>query len=332
VVHRVREGETLASVAQSYDVSVLDIRAVNEIAGSIIAPGQELRIPRVQRPEPAAPPPPPQPVRVADAPPPPAPAPAEPATPSPPAAPEPDRVQPARPTAQPTADLALTEHRVLRGETLADLAAQYGTTIEAIRETNGLRGSTLAPGQRLLIAIGAAPEPRSTSNPRTADSEVREHRVATGETLSSIASRYGTTVSAIQEANGISGSVIRPGQRLRIPGGASGATSEPDEPRVVEHVVASGETLSGIAARYGTTVSAIQSTNGIRGSVIRPGQRLQVPAGADAPAFTEHVVRSGETLSGIASRYGTTVSAIRSANRIEGSVIRPGQRLRIATR
>lgn len=79
--------------------------------------------------------------------------------------------------------------------------------------------------------------------------------------------------------------------------------------------VHAGDTLSGIAARNGTTVSALLAANPqIRDAdLIRVGQRIDLPAGG-GPATLAHAVQRGETLSGIAQRYGTTVDALMKAN------------------
>ncbi len=95
------------------------------------------------------------------------------------------------------------------------------------------------------------------------------------------------------------------------------------------HVVAPGETLSGIAARYGTTVQALAAANDLRDpSLILAGQHLRVPEWAIATPV--HMVAPGETLSGIAARYGTTVAALVRANRIQDAdLIVVGTRLRV---
>lgn len=99
--------------------------------------------------------------------------------------------------------------------------------------------------------------------------------------------------------------------------------------------IRSGDTLSGIAARYRTTVAALASANGIRNpNLIRAGATLRIP-GASSPAPSTggggtYTVRAGDTLSGIAARHRTTVSALASANGIRNvNLIHVGQRLRL---
>ena len=96
----------------------------------------------------------------------------------------------------------------------------------------------------------------------------------------------------------------------------------------ITHVVSSGETLWGLSRQYSTTVDAIAAANGITDtSYLRIGQKLIIPGAADssaapAPAATsattgvsaQHVVSPGETLSGIASRYGTSSGQLAALN------------------
>lgn len=97
------------------------------------------------------------------------------------------------------------------------------------------------------------------------------------------------------------------------------------------HVVQRGDVLGSIARRYGTSVREIQQLNNLRGTVIRPGQRIVVRAPAAPPSSSGssnvHVVRSGETLGVIANRYRISVDQIREWNNLEGSLIRAGQQL-----
>jgi LysM repeat protein len=113
------------------------------------------------------------------------------------------------------------------------------------------------------------------------------HEVQRGETLYSIARRYGTSVQALMQANGLSNpNFIWVGQRLRLSGaggsssggssqGGGGATGGGGV-----HVVRRGETLASIARQYGTSVSAIVQANGLRNAnFIWVGQRLRIPGG-----------------------------------------------------
>lgn len=117
------------------------------------------------------------------------------------------------------------------------------------------------------------------------------------------------------------------------------ASAAPPADTSVIHVVRRGETLTSIAARYGTTVSAIAQVNGLRNrNFIWYGQRLRIPTGArSSPAPTSsggvHVVRRGENLYSIAWRYGTSVQALSRANGLRNpNFIWVGQRLVIPGR
>jgi LysM repeat protein len=162
------------------------------------------------------------------------------------------------------------------------------------------------------------------------------HVVQRGENLSRIAARYGTTVQAIMNANGLRNrNFIYVGQRLTIPGSGGGGSSGGGG----IHVVQRGETLYSIARRYGTTTAALVSANGLRNpNFIYAGQRLTIPGGGgssrgggSAPSTTAvHVVQRGETLYSIARRYGTTAAALAAANGLRNpNLIYVGQRLRI---
>jgi LysM repeat protein len=100
-------------------------------------------------------------------------------------------------------------------------------------------------------------------------------------------------------------------------------------------VVQAGDTLSEIALEQGVTVDQLVALNGIKNpGLIYVGQRLRVqagaPAAAAAPAPLVHVVASGENLTVIAHRYGTSIAAIVTANGISNpSFLRVGQRLTV---
>jgi LysM repeat protein len=177
----------------------------------------------------------------------------------------------------------------------------------------------------------ATPTPTPTATQQPGQTVV--YVVQRGDTMYSIARRFGTTVEAIAQINNISNpSRIFAGQKLLIPRGAN-VTPVPSTPvpSPTTYVVHRGDTLWSISRRFGTTVEAIALLNNIPNpSLIYAGQRLTIPGGGTTPPPTTkvHIVQPGETLSSIARRYGTTYWAIAIANNLPNpNVIYAGQRL-----
>jgi LysM repeat protein len=181
---------------------------------------------------------------------------------------------------------------VKRGDTLSGIAKTHGVDMATIVALNGLPDpNRIFAGQQLRV--GADPRPATPATPATAAAAT--HVVARGENLTRIANHYGVTVAEIVADNGIANpSRIFAGQRLAIPGvspaAAAPAAAPAQQPAAApaEHVIARGETLTGIARHYGATVAAIVAANGIANpSRVFAGQRIVIPAvaaAASAPA------------------------------------------------
>ncbi len=201
-----------------------------------------------------------------------------------------------------------------------------------------LRRAATGTGATLVLTAAAV----GVAAPAHAD---EQYTVRSGDTVSHIAARSGVSVARIAQANALTNpSHIRVGQVLTIPTGKAAAPAPAAAPAAAPatYTVVSGDTLSRIAQRTGTTVAALASANAIANpSFIRIGQVLTIPgagtpvAAAPAPAAAPsssvaYTVVSGDTLSSIATRHGTTVAAITSANAIANpSLIRIGQVLSI---
>lgn len=161
----------------------------------------------------------------------------------------------------PSTGAGVTEYVVRSGDTLWLIARRYNTTVDAIKSLNGLTGDNLSVGQVLRI-------PTSES----AGGSYFEYVVRSGDSLWLIAQRYNTTVDAIKNLNGLSGNALSIGQILKIP--SAGAAPVP----YFEYTVRSGDTLWQLARRYGTTVNAIKSLNGLNSDILNIGQVLLIPS------------------------------------------------------
>lgn len=208
-------------------------------------------------------------------------------------------------------------YTVVSGDTLSHIAARHGTTVDAIRTSNNLTSDLIRVGQTLVI-----PSTIAITQPNT-------YVVVSGDTLFQLAQRFGTTVDAIRQANNLTSDFLRVGQTLTIP------RVQTPNGQTTTYIVVSGDTLSHIAARHGTTVDAIRRANNLTSDFLRVGQTLTVPTRTtetvptqQQPAITYTVV-SGDTLSHIAARHGTTVDAIRRANNLTSDFLRIGQTLTV---
>lgn len=211
-------------------------------------------------------------------------------------------------------------YRVKRGDTLSTIAARNGVSMRQLRSWNKLSSSNVYVGQKLKLYGTSS----STQAAATQTATPTSYKVKRGDNLSTIAARFGLTAGQLKKLNNLSSNTITVGQTLKLK--ASGSASK--KPSV--HRVKSGQTLSGLAERYGVSMSAIRKLNKLKSNELRIGQRLKIPTGKTAPKRPSvHTVKRGETLSGIADRYGTTQRKIKSLNKLRSSKLLVGQRLKI---
>ena len=242
-----------------------------------------------------------------------------------------------------------TAWRVPQTANPAKLAQQVGMSEAELRRVNGIpRGRVVTQGSVLVVRRTAQVDrdaPESIANSANLglrwEAGTGSVRVRRGDTLSRIAQRHGISTTALAQANGISTrSIIRIGQRLRVPGRGGAATAVADGPSQVR--IRPGDTLSRIASRHGVSTRALARANGLSlRSTLRIGQVLRIPGRSASAARAEPSstatssgasvrVRSGDTLSEIASRHGTNASALARANGISTrSTLRVGQSLRL---
>jgi membrane-bound lytic murein transglycosylase D len=229
---------------------------------------------------------------------------------------------------------------VSRHVRLADLDRALGLERESFARLNPelRRGTTPAETYALKAPPAVSPSfeaklaalPPYTPPPQ--ESYAR-HRVRRGETLSSIARRYRTSVNKIVRANNLrSRNRIRVGLRLKIPqrGGSRPvrAASSGSAGASRHHSVQRGDSLWSLASRYGTTVDRIKSANGLRGDRLAVGQKLTIKTGTRAGSRS-YTVRRGDTIGRIAKAQKLPINSILLANGLSrSSTIYPGQVIR----
>ncbi len=260
--------------------------------------------------------------------------------------------RPALPTATPAAGadttktLAPVVYYVVDGDTLSSIAQHFGVSAESIAAASGLQRNedSLSIHQKLIIP----PVPGVI------------HVVASGETLSSIASRYSADFDQIALANGLKDPfTLQVGQTLVIPDGkvpsagaispasspAPSPTQQPSPtPAPATYTVSPGDSVASIASAFGVDLRAIVSANGLSVPyVLHPGQQIVIPgvthppsrptAAPSKPAIVArtnltYTVQTGDDLSRIAVTFGVDPVAIVDANGLTNpNAIRPGEQL-----
>ena len=185
-------------------------------------------------------------------------------------------------------------HRVRRGETLSRIAAKYGVSTRALQRANGLRSANrISIGQRLVIPGYSPPPPSPIASaaaatpPEPAPAE-GVYRVRRGDTLASIARRFGVSARDLATVNRIANAnQIHPGQVIELPGGSLTARPE-DRSHAGTYTVRRGDTLDAIARKFGVGVSELIAHNGIRNkNRIKVGQSIYIPGPPEPPAASE---------------------------------------------
>lgn len=257
----VKRGDTAYGLSRRYGLSVAQLRALNGLKSDTIRAGQVLRVRKAA---------------------------GAPVQTSPKLAPKTAPKAVSRPSATPAQHGATVRtYTVKPGDTLGGIARRHALTLSRLRALNGLKSDTIRAGQVLKLrgTPAAVPEPAPR---RTA----ARYTVRSGDTLSTIAARVGVSVAALQAANGLTGSVIRAGQTLRVPaGGARSATAPASVPPGMEirtlytYVrMRPGDTPETVAAKYHLTPDALRRLNRLSSRAeIWPGRKLLVPSRVPVP-------------------------------------------------
>lgn len=178
--------------------------------------------------------------------------------------------------------------------------------------------------ESLTIGNVAPPSPGPAPQPQPTPGGWVDYQVRSGDNLSKIAAARGTTAAELARVNALANpDLIYPGQVIRVPAGNGSPAPSTDHYRIEP-----GDTLSAIAKRFGTSVEAIARANGISDpDHIISGTWLDIPRSSTPPApERSYTVKSGDNLTTIARRLGTTVDHLAERNHLANpNLIHPGQ-------
>ncbi len=193
----------------------------------------------------------------------------------------------------------------------------------------------------------------------TDEAEAASYKVQSGDSLWSIAQKHGTSVSVLRSINNLTSDLIFPNQVIETDqvtssnsntnSSTSSNTTNTSTTNSTTYTVVRGDTLSGIASKHGISLANLMKWNNLSTTLIYPGNKFVVSAPSASSSSSSsagststtsssnsqvgsssvYTVKSGDTLSRIASQHGVTVSNLKSWNNLRSDLILIGQKLNI---
>lgn len=253
----------------------------------------------------------------------------------------------------PDPEMATEEVTIHRQVRIRDIAARLGVDPDSLEEMNAELRQDVTPdvpysfkvpagkGETLLAMIDEIP---THTPPRYAYSDMVIHRVRSGETLSTIARKYRSSVPSIMAENGIrKNHILRVGSKLRVPTRAGARPSAEvsqaslrktsEDKKAIQYVVKKGDSLWQIAGEHHTTAKEIQAFNRLKSQQLSSGQVLVIPVGdekRDTAPTRVYTVQGGDSPYLIAKKHEMDLSAFLKLNNLTPeSTIFPGQRVAV---
>lgn len=215
-------------------------------------------------------------------------------------------------------------YTVVKGDNLYSIAKKYDTTVAAIKRYNNLTSNNLSIGQRIRIPC------YMDDSDNTTMPDYVNYTVQAGDSLYSIANKFGTTVDKIKKDNNLKTDVLSIGQVLIVDDNKGVSSVEecygedfviPED--YITYTVKLGDNLYSIARKYNTSVSEIKSLNNLSTNNLSIGQVLKIPSTGD----TYYTVQAGDSLYSIARKFDTTVDSIKRKNNLTSNLLSLGQKL-----
>ena len=197
-------------------------------------------------------------------------------------------------------------YKVKSGDTLWSIARLNGVTVNELKAANNLTSNSLSIGQLLYI-------PKE----ETETVETKIYTVKSGDTLYGIANKYNLTVDELKKLNNLTSNSLSIGQKLNV--------SKEEQEAETTYTVVKGDTLYGIANKFGVNVNNLKDINNLSSNTLSIGQVLKIPVSTEDKLT--YTVKKGDTLYSIARTYNTDVNTIKRLNNLKSNTLSIGQTL-----
>lgn len=211
---------------------------------------------------------------------------------------------------------------VQKGDSLWSIANANNTTVDELANLNDLGTNTIYVGQVLQI-------PNTGSSGTTTPDTQTTYVVQKGDTLYSIALKYGTTPNVIIRKNNLKNNTLTVGQTLTIPSDVESTGDYSDMSNFNTYVVQRGDSLYSIANAYNVSVNDLRNINNLTSDILSVGQVLIIPENSNRNSNTSnlYVVKRGDSLWSIANKFNVSINKIRMLNSLNSDILTIGQTL-----
>ncbi|MBP9120151.1 MAG: LysM peptidoglycan-binding domain-containing protein [Ignavibacterium sp.] len=177
----------------------------------------------------------------------------------------------------------LYKYKVKKGDNLSEIAEKFGVTTQQVKKWNNISGNKIVAGKTLKI-YNSTTSSSYGDNTTKNSSNVNYYKIKSGDSIGSIAEKYGVKVSEIQKWNNISGNKIMAGKTLKIYSDANvndipnetTKTTKNTKTNQQNYTVKNGDSLYSIASKNNTTVAKLKSLNNLTTNNIKTGQKLKL--------------------------------------------------------
>ena len=311
--YTVKAGDSLYRIAVNHNMSLQELKNLNNLSSNLIMPGQVLKVSgQVSSSQPST--------------------------------------NTSQSSNQPQASGNGT-YTVKAGDSLYRIAVNHNMSLQELKNLNNLSSNLIMPGQVLKVSGQVSSSQPSTNTSQSSNQPQASgngtYTVKAGDSLYRIAVNHNMSLQELKNLNNLSSNLIMPGQVLKVSGQVSSSQSstntsqssnQPQASVNGTYTVKAGDSLWAIANSHKMTLNDLKRVNNLSSDLIYVGQTLKVTKGAVTTANKPntqsntnktYTVKAGDSLWRIASNNGTTVNQLKALNNLTSDMIYVGQNLKL---